>query len=92
MLYADPRPPISSRSARSAWNLSFARHYEMSSIYRLGQKVRFTSPVTGRPGASGVYDIVRILPLEREEQHYRIKNETEAHERVVRESQLERAD
>lgn len=64
----------------------------MSSIYRLGQKVRFTSPVVGRPGASGIYDIVRILPLEREEQHYRIKNESEAHERVVRESQLERAD
>ena len=64
----------------------------MSSIYRLGQKVRFTSPVTGRPGSSGIYDIVRILPLEREEQHYRIKNESEAHERVVRESQLERAD
>lgn len=91
MLYADLRQPIFKLDRLTPPGIYRSRDI-MSSIYHLGQKVRFTSPVVGRPGASGIYDIVRILPLEREEQHYRIKNESETYERVVRESQLELAD
>jgi hypothetical protein len=64
----------------------------MDNKFRIGQKVKFTSSIVGRPGASGIYSIIKVLPLEREEQQYRIKNSNEAHERVVRESQLEKAD
>lgn len=63
----------------------------MSSKFRTGQNVRFTSDTIGRPGALGVYSVVKVLPREHEEQQYRIKSGTEPHERVVRESQLERA-
>jgi len=62
----------------------------MSSKFRLGQNVRFTSDVPGRPGSSGVYNVVRVLPQERDEQQYRIKSKEQ--ERVARESQLEKAD
>jgi len=53
--------------------------------------VRFTSDTIGRPGSSGIYSIVKVLPHEHDEQQYRIKNNSEAHERVVRESQIEKA-
>jgi hypothetical protein len=63
----------------------------MHSKFKTGQHVRFTSDTIGRPGALGVYSVVKVLPREHEEQHYRIKSGAEPHERVVRESQLERA-
>lgn len=63
----------------------------MPTKFKAGQQVRFTSNTIGRPGASGIYNVVKVLPHEQEEQHYRIKNSAEPHERVVRESQLERA-
>jgi hypothetical protein len=59
--------------------------------FAVGQTVRFTSSTVGRPGAGGTYKIVRVLPLENDEQQYRIRNAHEAHERVARESQLDRA-
>jgi len=37
----------------------------------------------------GIYTVVRVLPLESDEQSYRIKNSTENYERVARESQLD---
>jgi len=63
----------------------------MPAKFKAGQQVRFTSNTIGRPGAPGIYSVVKVLPLEREEQEYRIKNSAEPHERVVRESQLEKA-
>ena len=63
----------------------------MPSKFKTGQQVRFTSNTIGRPGSSGIYSVVKILPREHEEQLYRIRNSAEPHERVARESQLERA-
>jgi hypothetical protein len=62
----------------------------MNTRFHVGQKVQFTSATVGRPGATGIYSVIRVLPLERDEQQYRIKSTNEAHERVVRESQLEK--
>lgn len=62
----------------------------MPTKFKIGQKVQFTSGTVGRPGASGTYSVVKVLPLESDEQQYRIKNTGEVHERVVRESQLEK--
>jgi hypothetical protein len=44
----------------------------------------------GRPGASGSYKIVKLLPSEGDEHQYRIKSPAEAFERVAKESQLDR--
>jgi hypothetical protein len=63
----------------------------MPSKFKTGQQVRFTSNMVGRPGSSGIYNVVKILPREHEEQLYRIRSSAEPHERVARESQLEKA-
>jgi hypothetical protein len=43
-----------------------------------------------RPGASGKYKVVRLLPSDGDDYQYRIKSAGEAFERVAKESQLER--
>ena len=58
--------------------------------FMVGQTVRFTSGTVGRPGAGGSYKIIRVLPLEGDEHQYRIKSAHEPHERIARESQLDR--
>jgi len=57
--------------------------------YRVGQAVFYTSSPISRPGASGSYKVVRLLPSDGEDYQYRIKNPGEAFERVAKESQLE---
>jgi hypothetical protein len=57
--------------------------------FQLGQTVFYTSSPISRPGASGSYKVVRLLPSDGEDYQYRIKNPGEAFERVAKESQLE---
>ncbi|MGB6540499.1 MAG: hypothetical protein WBF03_06420 [Xanthobacteraceae bacterium] len=57
--------------------------------YRVGQTVLYTSSPITRPGASGTYKVVRLLPSDGDDYQYRIKNSGEAFERVAKESQLE---
>lgn len=57
--------------------------------FRVGQTVLYTSSPITRPGASGSYKVVRLLPSEGDDYQYRIKHAGEAFERVAKESQLE---
>jgi hypothetical protein len=57
--------------------------------FYVGQTVFYTSSPISRPGASGSYKVVRLLPSDGEDYQYRIKNPGEAFERVAKESQLE---
>jgi hypothetical protein len=57
--------------------------------FQVGQTVSYTSSPVSRPGASGNYKVVRLLPSDGEDYQYRIKNPGEAFERVAKESQLE---
>jgi hypothetical protein len=57
--------------------------------FRVGQTVLYTSSPISRPGASGTYKVVKLLPSDGDDYQYRIKNTGEAFERVARESQLE---
>ena len=57
--------------------------------FRVGQTVLYTSSPITRPGASGTYKVVRLLPSDGDDYQYRIKNPDEAFERVAKESQLE---
>jgi hypothetical protein len=57
--------------------------------FEVGQTVFYTSSPITRPGASGSYKVVRLLPSDGEDYQYRIKNPGEAFERVAKESQLE---
>jgi len=65
--------------------LSVARSHR----FRVGQTVFYTSSPISRPGASGSYEVVRLLPSDGDDYQYRIKNAGEAFERVAKESQLE---
>ncbi|MGH6674391.1 MAG: hypothetical protein ACRECV_20790 [Xanthobacteraceae bacterium] len=57
--------------------------------FHVGQTVFYTSSPISRPGASGTYKVVRLLPSEGDDHQYRIKHSGEAFERVAKESQLE---
>jgi len=57
--------------------------------FQVGQTVFYTSSPISRPGASGSYKVVRLLPSDGEDYQYRIKNPGEAFERVAKESQLD---
>lgn len=59
--------------------------------FRVGDNVNIIAGLLGRGESGGVYQIVRVLPSEGDEQQYRIKSATEPHERVAKGSQLERA-
>ncbi|HTV29528.1 MAG TPA: hypothetical protein VMF32_17290 [Xanthobacteraceae bacterium] len=58
--------------------------------FKVGQSVSFTSGPFGRGGVSGVYKVMQLLPAEGDDFQYRIKSASEPHERVVKESQLNR--
>jgi len=58
--------------------------------FKVGQSVSFTSGPFGRGGANGIYKITQLLPPEGDDCQYRIKSDREPHERVVKESQLDR--
>jgi hypothetical protein len=55
--------------------------------FRVGQTVDLI-PSMSRSAASGQYEIVSLRPAEGESLLYRIKSRSEAHERVVSESDL----
>ncbi|HEY0438477.1 MAG TPA: hypothetical protein VGD36_00265 [Xanthobacteraceae bacterium] len=46
--------------------------------------------MVGRSSGNGTYQVVRLLPSDGSDYHYRIKSMGEAYERVAKESQLER--
>jgi hypothetical protein len=59
--------------------------------FQIGQTVYFTAGPVSRPGASGSYQIIKLLPSDGTDYQYRIKSPAEAFERVAKESQLDRA-
>ena len=56
-----------------------------------GDKVRLNGPRHYTNAASGVYDVMGLLPERDGELQYGIKSSLEGYHRVVRESQIERA-
>jgi hypothetical protein len=95
---ASARQPVRKPEASSIVNMTTVTVAEVvarapstlrSHKYRVGQTVFYTSSPISRPGASGSYQVVRLLPSDGEDYQYRIKNPGEAFERVAKESQLE---
>ncbi len=58
--------------------------------FKVGQSVSFLSGSIGRGRTNGLYKVTQLLPPEGDDYQYRIKNADEPHERVVKESQLNR--
>jgi hypothetical protein len=59
--------------------------------FKIGQSVNYTSGPFSAGGAGNVYKITQLLPPEDDDFQYKIKSAAEPHERVVKESQLNRA-
>jgi len=59
--------------------------------FKIGQTVNYTSGPFGRSVTSNIYKVTQLLPPEGDDFQYRIRSASEPHERVVKESQLERA-
>ena len=59
--------------------------------FQLGQRVQLSRGYPHRAAAEGQYEVVRQLPNSNGEFQYRIKSSREPHERVVKESELEKA-
>src|ERR1700716_1850805 len=57
--------------------------------FGVGETVYFTASNVARPAASGTYEVIRLLPTDGDDCQYRIKNSTEAFERMAKGSQLE---
>ena len=66
-----------------------AEEWPLKHKFVVGESVRFTASNVTRPAASGAYEVVRLLPTDGDDCQYRIKNSTEAFERVAKESQLD---
>jgi len=58
--------------------------------FRVDQRVTLAANVINRHAAGGSYVVTKQLPERQGEFEYRIKNASESHERVVRESELVR--
>ena len=58
--------------------------------FKVGRSVSFMSGPFGRGETNNIYTITQLLPPEGDDYQYRIKNVDEPHERVVKESQLDR--
>jgi hypothetical protein len=69
--------------------LAYRRPSFRAHKFQVGQNVFYTSSPISRPGASGTYQVVKLLPSEGDDFQYRIKHSGEAFERVAKESQLE---
>lgn len=69
--------------------LAYRRPSFRAHKYQVGQNVFYTSSPISRPGASGTYQVVKLLPSDGDDFQYRIKHTGEAFERVAKESQLE---
>jgi hypothetical protein len=59
--------------------------------YKVGQTVHFAGGLKYATNVRGLYKIVRLLPSETDDRQYRIQSITDAHERVVRESEIQAA-
>jgi hypothetical protein len=95
------RGPESFVLAAGSVIMRFARHRtcqseapttgaDMTPQFRSGQTVRLSRGLPYKSAADGDYKIVRQLPDNGGEQQYRIKSVREPHERVVKESDLEK--
>jgi len=71
--------------------LEFRRAALREHKFQIGQTVYFTSRPLGHMASNGTYRIVKLLPSDGDDYHYRSKSAAEAFERVAKESQLDRS-
>jgi hypothetical protein len=90
---AESRPGEQAGCSRNFWLWQLARMEAAVAQHRfkVGQIVNYMPGPFGRGHAGNIYKITQLLPPEGDDFQYRIKSAAEPHERVVKESQLDRA-
>ena len=83
-----PGFPAGPRSGTASVAGLFVMERALKHKFPVGATVYFTASNISRPAATGTYEVIRQLPSEGDDCQYRIKNSTEAFERVAKESQL----
>jgi hypothetical protein len=58
--------------------------------FSVGERVQYIPDASQERRRGGVFAVVRCMPVEQSEQSYRILSENDGHERVARESQLDK--
>jgi hypothetical protein len=58
--------------------------------FKVGQSVNYLAGTYGREPRSGVFKVMQCLPPQGGDYQYRIRGANEPHDRVARESELER--
>jgi hypothetical protein len=81
--------PVSSQ-LQAARPVGTAEEHLNDHKFKVGQSVSYTYGRRGQAGSSGVYKVTQLLPPEGDERQYRIKSASEPHERVVKETDIER--
>jgi len=56
--------------------------------YNVGQSLLFVPGKFEPKGSHGTYTVLRLLPNDAADREYRVRNDRDGHERVVKESQL----
>jgi hypothetical protein len=64
------------------------RHPTMNHKFKVGQSLYFSPSIFEAATRRGMFCVVCLLPADGGENQYRLKSETDGHERVVREGQL----
>ena len=59
--------------------------------FRVGQTVNYTPASSGTVKADAVFKVTQLMPAADDELQYRIRSASEPHERMAKESQLNRA-
>jgi hypothetical protein len=80
-----PSPTTTGRGRAATEN-----HLDDHHKFKVGESVRYTAGPYGRAVADAVYKVTQLLPPQGDECQYRIKSSDEPHERVVKESELNR--
>ena len=88
LLYSRRSGEAPLQKSKSA-SFQFRRTALQEHKYQIGQTVYFTSRPIGHMARNSTYQVVKLLPSDGSDYQYRIKNPSEAFERVARESQLE---
>ena len=58
--------------------------------YAAGDRVHYNPDFTQDRHGTGLYEIIRSMPIEANGHSYQIKSEADGHERIAREYQLEK--
>ena len=76
-------------TAKSAAHHRAAKgHPQAAHRFKVGQALHYSPSIFELAARQGIYRVVRLLPADGGDNQYRLKSESDGHERVGQESQL----